>query len=142
AGGLLGLDDPARDLLAATPTTLARRRAHRLALLVPAVAASGAALVLIGHEAGLVGGPVGSLAGSLLALGAVGLLVARLVERRRPELTAAAGAGAPVTWVLTAAAGPGSGALGALTHGWADHPWSWAAAAALAWVAACRRQPT
>lgn len=142
AAALLGLDDPARDVLAALPTTAARRRAHRLALLVPALAVAGAALLAVGRWSDVTSEPAGSVTATLAALTIAGLLVACLIERRRAELTAPAGAGAPVVWVLVATALPEAGMAGEVAHGWADRPWPWAAAGALAWAVACRRAPT
>lgn len=141
ATALLGLDDPARDLLAALPTSPARRRAHRLVLLVPVLVGVASALLAVAHRLDLVTATVASGTASLAALVAWGLAAGRLVERWRPELVAPVAAGAPITWVLAAAALPVDGAVGDLAHAWAAQPWGWAAAGAVAWLVAGRGAP-
>lgn len=134
AATLLGLDDPARDLLAAMPTTLVRRRAQRLALLGPAVLGLSATLLLSGRHLDLVVERPSSALGSVAALLTVGLLAGRVAERRRAELVAPVAAGTPVAWVLLAAALPARGVLGGLAHGWAERPWLWVVGAIAALV--------
>jgi hypothetical protein len=68
AGALAGLDDPAEDLLAAVPTSAAWRRAHRLALLLPAAVVVWVGLLLAGRlaDAWSAGWPLGPLAALLM----------------------------------------------------------------------------
>ena len=68
AGALAGLNDPAAALLAAVPTSSARRRAHRLALLVPAALAGWAGLLVVARldDGWQAGWPVGPLAALLM----------------------------------------------------------------------------
>lgn len=141
AAALLGLDDPARDLLAAVPTNLARRRAQRLALLGPAAVGATVGLLVAGRQLDLAADPVGSGVASAAALSAVGLLAGRIAERWRMELLAPVGAAAPIAWVLVAAALPVEGVLGEVANGWAERPWPWALAATTAWLLASRQDP-
>lgn len=68
AGALAGLQDPAAALLAAVPTSPARRRAHRLALLIPATALAWVGLLLAARldDGWQSGWPVGPLAALLM----------------------------------------------------------------------------
>ena len=141
AAALLGLDDPARSLLAAVPTSLARRRAHRLVLLVPVLVGAAATLLAVAHRLDLVTATVTSGTASLAALVAWGLAAGRLVERWRPELVAPVAAGTPIAWVLAAAALPADGVVGDLAHAWAAQPWGWAATGAVVWLVAGHGDP-
>jgi hypothetical protein len=141
AAVLLGLDDPARDLLAALPSSPARRRLHRLALLAPSLLVAGGSLLAVGHHLDLVTVTVASGTASLAALAAWGLVAGSVAERRRPELVAPVAAGAPIAWVVTAAALPVDGAIGVLARGWAEQHWGWTAAGALIWLLAGRVDP-
>jgi hypothetical protein len=141
AAALLGLDDPARSLLAAVPTSLARRRAHRLVLLVPVLAVSTATLLAVAHRLDLVTATLTSGTASLAALVAWGLAAGRLVERWRPELVAPVAAGTPIAWVVAAAALPADSAVGDLVHTWSAQPWRWAATGAVAWLVAGHGDP-
>lgn len=138
AGAVAGLQDPAAELLSAVPTSGAWRRVHRLALLIPVVAASWAVLLLAARldDGWLAGWPVGPLA-ALLTTGvavvtwapegwsvraAVTLPLAwALVERIvSPEL-----AGAWLTeWLLSV---------------WNTHPWAVVACAGAATAEGWRR---
>jgi hypothetical protein len=141
AAAILGLDDPARDLLAALPTSLARRRLQRLVLLVPSALGAGAALLLGGRHLGLVLESATAALASLAALAALGMLAGRLAERRRIDLLAPVGAGASIAWALASAALPAHGLVGATAHGWADRPWPWVVAAAAAVLLVHRSDP-
>jgi hypothetical protein len=138
AGALAGLHDPAAALLEAVPATPARRRSHRLALLVPAAAASWCVLLLAGRldESWSAGWPLGSLA----ALLAAGIAVATWAPRAWAVPAAVA---LPMTWfLLDRLVGQADGVAGTAASSWALsawtlHPWTVAgvatAAALLGW---------
>ncbi len=124
-----GLRDPAAALLAAMPTSSARRRARRLGLLVPAGLALWLAYIWVSNQADpAVGWPVGPA----IALTATGLAVAVWApERIRVE----AGVAAPLLWYAVARAGAElDGIAGEVVAGWQQHPWIVTAAACVALV--------
>ena len=123
-----GLHDPAANLLSAVPTSPARRRIRREALLVPAGVALWLAYLCVAH---LVAPKVGWPVGPAVALIATGLAVVAWAPER---FAVEAGVAAPLMWVALARAGvvldePYSHWVFAFQH----HPWivTIAAAAAL-----------
>ena len=96
AAVVAGTRDQAAALLAALPTSVAVRRARRLALLLPAGLAVWVAWIGVGHR--WVPGLGWPLAG-LVALTATGLAVSVWAP---PSLGPAAGAAVPLAWVITA----------------------------------------
>jgi hypothetical protein len=122
-----GLRDPAAALVAAVPTSPARRRARREALLVPA----GLALWLGTLAAAGVWDPgVGRPLGPVVALSATGLAVAVWAPRR---IALEAGVATPLLWFVTAgAAGELDTGLREALVAWQDHPWIVTAAASAA----------
>lgn len=130
AATVAGLQDPAADLLAALPTSATRRRAHRLALLVPLALAVWMAYLWPGQS--VTPTPGWPLA-PLVALLATGLAVVVLAP---PAAAMAAGVAAPLVWTAADRVG---GRLDDTFRGvlsaWQHHPWLviTAAVAALAW---------
>lgn len=117
AGVVAGLRDPAAALLAAVPTSAARRRARRLVLLVPlGLGVWLASVVAARHwEPGL-GWPIGTVA----ALTATGLAVATWA----PEPVALqAGVAAPVLWYAVGWGGGLHGSAAEVLLAWQHHPW-------------------
>jgi hypothetical protein len=138
AGALAGLHDPAAALLEAVPVTPARRRSDRLALLLPAAAASWCALLAAARldEGWSAGWPFGPLA----ALLAAGIAVATWAPRAWAVSAAVA---LPMAWfLLDRLVGQADGVAGTVASSWAlsawaVHPWTVAgvatAAALLGW---------
>jgi hypothetical protein len=118
-----GLRDPAAALLAAVPTSPARRRARRQALLLPA----GLGVWLLSVWAArqwepAVGWPLGQLA----ALTATGFAVAAWAPDR---IALEAGVAAPLLWYAAARAGGLDRGPADLLFAWHHHPWIVTAAA-------------
>jgi hypothetical protein len=123
AAAVAGLRDPAAALLAAVPTSPARRRARRQALLVPVVLGVWLATVGAAHVwEPAIGWPVGPPA----ALIATGLAVAAWAPER---IAVGAGGAAPLVWFVAAWAGGLDGVLGEVLLAWQHHPWLVTAAA-------------
>ena len=136
AAAAASLDDPAHELLSAMPTTSRRRVLHRLAIVVPAVAASWvlAVLAMFRSEGGW----------NLPALGALvalGVAVTCIAARTRPDAAAAIGVAAP----LAAAAAPWllsrGDPLGSITQVWLEYPGPTITVAVGAAMVATRRIP-
>lgn len=130
-----GLHDPAAALLEAMPTSAARRRAHRLALLVPLAAALWLGLLATAHLADdwTSGWPLGPVT----ALAAVGVAVAVWAP---PGSQAMWGAAAPMAWfALAQVAGTPSGWSEDALALWQTHPWTVTAAAVAAITLGARR---
>ena len=133
AAAVAGLHDPAADLLSALPTSAARRRAHRLVLLVPVALATWLAYLWPGRDAVP---DLGTPVAQLLALLVVGVAVAALAPRHGVAL----GVAVPLACAATSrTVGPAGGALGPdlaeVLLPWQHHPWLviTAAVAALLW---------
>jgi hypothetical protein len=112
-----GLRDPAAALLSAVPTSPARRRARRQALLLPA----GLVVWLLSVWAArqwesAVGWPIGQLA----ALTATGFAVAAWAPAR---ISLEAGVAAPLLWYAAARAGGLGPDPAELPLAWLHHPW-------------------
>jgi hypothetical protein len=123
AAAVAGLRDPAAALLAAVPTSPARRRARRLALLVPVMLAVWlASLWTTRLWEPAIGWPLGPLA----ALVSTGLAVAAWAPER---IAVEAGVAAPLVWFAAAWAGPVDGAPAEWLFAWQHHPWLVTAAA-------------
>lgn len=119
AGAILALDDPAHDLLAAVPVHQGQRLTHRLALLVPLVAASVVALTRLVALLE-VDSDLATMVG--VALASVGLLTNVTWSRRRPESAATAGAALPLAWVVWATVTPSGQPFASLAHLIIRHP--------------------
>jgi hypothetical protein len=112
-----GLRDPAAALLAAVPTSAARRRARRQALLVPVGLALWVAFLMAARqwEPGL-GWPLGAVT----ALTVTGFAVAAWAPDR---IALAAGVAAPLVWYAGAHAGGSDRGLAEVLLAWQHHPW-------------------
>jgi hypothetical protein len=140
AGALAGLQDPASALLEAVPVTPSRRRAHRVALLVPTTALSWCLLLAAARldASWSAGWPFGPLA----ALLAAGVAVATLV---RCSWSVTAAVATPMVWfVLDRLVGQADGVVGTpwsswVLSAWTVHPWTVAGVATAAAVAGWRR---
>lgn len=112
-----GLHDPAAALLAAVPVSPARRRAHRLAVLLPVGLLLWAALLAAAHlaapswEAGWPFGPV-------TALAATGVAVAVWAPA---EARAAWGAAAPMLWFALGRVVAVDGPVATAVSAWETH---------------------
>ena len=127
AAVVAGLHDPAANLLSAVPTSAARRRARREAMLVPAGVALWLAYLSVAH---VVAPKVGWPVGPAVALIATGLAVVAWAPER---FAIEAGVATPLMWVALARAGvvideQYSQVVFAFQH----HPWIVTAAAAAA----------
>lgn len=116
-----GLHDRAADLLAVVPVSEVRRRAHRLALLVPAAAGAWGAYVTAEHLHGEASWPLGQP----VALLAAGLAVAAWVPGAAGLV---GGAVVPLAWAFASVAAP-RGTSGEVLLAWQSHPWPTCAAA-------------
>jgi hypothetical protein len=126
-----GLRDPAADLLSAMPTSAARRRVRRLALLVPCGLAVWLMLVSAGHLSSAAPG-LGWPFGSLVALTATGLAVAVWAPER---FGVEAGVAVPMLWYAVAWAGGSTDARYAeVVFAWQHHSWMVTAVAVVALV--------
>lgn len=128
AAVVAGLRDPAASLLAAVPTSAARRRARRLALLLPV----GAAVWLASIAAARLWEPgVGWSLGALAALTATGLAV---VTWAPDALAVEAGVATPVLWYAASWPGGLDGGVADVLLAWQHHPWIVTAAATTAFL--------
>lgn len=140
AGALAGLHDPASALLGAVPASAARRRLHRLALVVPASALAWAGLLTAARLDD--GWSAGWPAAPLAALLAAGVAVATWAPQGRAVAAAVA---LPMAWaVLHQLLGQSHGVAGTSLGDWAVsawlvHPWAVAAVAGVAAAAGWRR---
>lgn len=118
AAVVAGLRDPAADLLAALPTSAARRRTRRLLLLVPAGLGTWLAYLAVGNAlTPELGWPVGPA----VALVATGCAVATWAPAR---VAVEAGAAAPLLWMGVARATNGlPEPVTVLASGYEQHPW-------------------
>jgi hypothetical protein len=134
AAATMALRDPARDLLAAVPTSARLRLLLRGVVLVPVTLAAATLLGVLVHA--WVGGPAVEFAGleSVLALTCVGFAATAACARSNPGVAAEAGAIVALGWSTLPMLIPNWGTeLSAL---WLDHPtFVGAAALALAWRA-------
>lgn len=131
-----GLHDPAAALLAAVPASAARRRGHRLAVLLPAGLLLWTTLLVAAHLAAPTWG-AGWPFGPVTALAATGVAVAVWAP---PEARAAWGAAAPMLWFAVGrAAGDLDGPAGTAVSAWQTHPWAVVLAALAAITAGGRR---
>jgi hypothetical protein len=140
AGALAGLQDPAAELLEAVPVSRARRRAHRLALLLPTTAVSWSLLLAAARldDGWSAGWPLGPLA----ALLAAGVAVATWVQG--PWSVTAAVATPMVWFMVDRLIGQTEGVAGTWWSSWAlsastVHPWVVAGVATAVAVAGWRR---
>ncbi len=140
------LDDPAADVLAASPSDLARRRLSRLALGLPVVVAGWLLALwqgsfLDGYDALA----VGALTVEIAALAAFTLAVAAVVARRgdhAPGITAAAGLFVMVALLFVARqAVPSAWPIPELQPDTHADRWRWVLAASLAALAWASRDP-
>lgn len=131
-----GLHDPAASLLAAVPASPARRRAHRLAVLLPVGLLLWTWTLVAAHLAAPSGG-TGWPFGPVTALAATGLAVAVWAP---PDARAGWGAGAVMLWfALSRIIGDVDGAAGTLIWAWETDSWVVVAAALAAIAAGGRR---
>jgi hypothetical protein len=135
AGALAGLHDPAAALLSALPTSTARRRAHRLALIVPASAVAWAGLLAAAHldDGWSAGWPWGPLAALLMT----GIAVATWAP---DDWAVPAAVSVPLAWtVLDRVVGESDDASGWFADwvlsAWNVHPWAVVACAGAATAA-------
>lgn len=131
-----GLHDPAASLLAALPTSPARRLVHRLAVLLPVTLLVWAGMLAAAHLPAPDWGSGWPL-GPVTALACTGLAVAVWA----PAATNAAwGAAAAMLWfALTRIAGETGGAVGTVLSAWESDPWAVVAVALAAGIAGARR---
>lgn len=140
AAAVLALEDEARALLAALPTSGARRLVHRLVLVVPSTVA---VLVLLGAAEAIAdvvdAGPPGAAgAPSVAALGLSGLAVrGGLIRRSRRAGTIAAAV--PGAWVLWGSIAGGPEIVVAAANAWSRQPGIVALIAVLVVVATAER---
>jgi hypothetical protein len=139
AGALAGLHDPAAALLAAVPTSAGRRRAHRLALLVPVAAVAWAGLLAAARldDGWSAGWPVGPLVALLMT----GIAVATWAPQGWAVTAAVA---LPPAWaVIDRLLGRSDGVGGWFAEWvlsvWALHPWAVVVPAGALAVAGWRR---
>jgi hypothetical protein len=138
AGALAGLQDPAAELLSAVPTSAARRRAQRLALLVPATAVAWAGLLLAARldDGWRSGWPLGPLAALLVT----GVAVATCAPA---GWSVAAAVTVPLAWVLldrvVSAELAGRWLTEWVLSVWIVHPWAVVACAGAATAEGWRR---
>ena len=119
AATVAGLHDPAAALLAAVPTSAARRRAHRVALLAPVALLIWLGYVAVGHHwyPGL-GWPLGQVT----ALATTGLALAAWWPADRTDVRVGAGVAAVLLWYAVARPGLVDDHAEVLLA-WQHHPW-------------------
>ena len=122
AAAAVALRDPARDLLAAVPTSPRVRLVQRGALI--AVATLAAATLVGALAQRQVDGPVVSLSGigSVMALMCVGFAATACCARRWPDTAPSTGAAVALGWSMASAFLPGRGAW--WWSVWSTDPWA------------------
>jgi hypothetical protein len=121
-----GLYDPAASLLAAMPTSAARRRLRRLLFLTPAALAAWAGLVGLARLT-TPDWPFGWWIGPAAALATTGLAVAAWAP---PDWQVVAGVAAPIVWyAVSQVSGDPGNLIGEVATAWEHHPWVVAGAA-------------
>ena len=139
AAATVALRDPARDLLAAMPTSPRVRLLQRSALIVPAALVAAALVDALARRP--VDGPVVAMADieSVLALVCVGVATTACCARRRPDAASSTGAAVALGWSTAATFLPDRGAW--WWSLWSTHPWAVVVvAAAVTWVASAERR--
>jgi len=122
------LHDPAHALLAALPTSLRRRVARRLALVLPVAAGLGALVAGVAERLDALAPDRPPLPAAALVLLAAALAAWSVLGRVRPELAASGAAAVPVAWAVLAAATP-AGAAADVVVAWGRPGWPLVAAA-------------
>lgn len=139
AAATVALRDPARDLLAAVPTSPRLRLLQRGTVIIPATLV--AALLVGALTQRSVDGPVVVLAGveSVLALVCVGFAASACCSRRWPDAAPSTGAAVALGWSTAFAFLPDRRAWWATL--WSTHPWAViVVAAVVTWIASAERR--